>query len=560
MNKYAHLLRAVALAALATGCGQAAAATYHVDCSANGPEAGLENPVRSLEALNQIQFAPGSRILFKRGSTCYGTFKPAAGSSGRPGAPIVVDAYGPADLPRPVIAAGCTQSRRDPDQSYTETGKPPSGVSPYRSLCTADDGPARRAALHLFNVEQWEINSLELTNDGLAEGPRVGLLVQLEDFGTGTHYRINDVYVHHVRGYLKDAKGQLAYKQTGGVLFDITRNTGPGGQPKQSKFDDVLIENSEVYHVDAIGISNRSAWMCRVNGAPCGDYLKAGETPAAHAGLAERTPIDFYPSTRLVIRNNKIHDIGGDGIIVRTATAPLVESNLLYDVWMRAPGNSAGAWAINTDDALFQYNEVHGVRMRENMADGMAFDADLGTWGTVVRNNYSHDNQGGLMLYCGCGADGMGNWAKAAGALVENNLSVNDSHRIVLISGAEGGVVKGNLIVTNKPGLDVMLVEAHRNQWKDEVAFIGNVVLRADGAGKMVRISQRSGSVKDLSWSGNTFAGYPGAPDFADVDFKPGTQANRTTPASAQDAAAAIARWFAASGFAAKRYRSAPRP
>lgn len=255
MNKYAKSLRALALAVLATGAGQAAAATtYHVDCSAGGPEAGLDNPVRSLEQLNQIHFAPGARILFKRGTVCHGTFKPMAGSSGRPGAPIVVDAYGPAGLPRPAIAAGCVASRRDPDQSYTEAGKPPTGISPYRSLCTADDGPARRAALHLLNVEQWEINSLDLSNDGLGEGPRVGLLVQLEDFGTGTHYRVNDVYVHHVHGFSQDVKGPVMYKQTGGILFDITRGAAKEGR-KPTRFDDVLVENSEVYHVDAIGIS-----------------------------------------------------------------------------------------------------------------------------------------------------------------------------------------------------------------------------------------------------------------------------------------------------------------
>lgn len=299
--------------------------------------------------------------------------------------------------------------------------------------------------------------------------------------------------------------------------------------------------------------------MCRVNGAPCGDYLKEGEKPAAQAGLAERTSIDFLPSTRLVIRNNKIHDIGGDGIIVRTATAPLVESNLIYEVWMRVAGNSAGAWAINTDDALFQYNEVYGVRKRGSMADGMAFDADLGTWGTVVRNNYSHDNEGGLMLFCGCGADGMGNWGKAAGALVENNLSVNDGHRIVFIVGAEAGVVKDNLIVTRKPGLDVAVIEsAHEN--KNEVAFSGNVILREDGAGKLARMAERAGSLKDISWSGNSFAGYAGAPGFAGAPYKPGAQPNRAAPAGGQDSAAAIERWFAATDFAAKRYKPGPLP
>ena len=43
--------------------------------------------------------------------TCFGSFKPAAGSSGAPGAPIVVDAYGEKRAARPVIAAGVPPRR-----------------------------------------------------------------------------------------------------------------------------------------------------------------------------------------------------------------------------------------------------------------------------------------------------------------------------------------------------------------------------------------------------------------------------------------------------------------
>uniref|UniRef100_UPI0025B7CDB8 AMIN domain-containing protein n=1 Tax=Aquabacterium sp. TaxID=1872578 RepID=UPI0025B7CDB8 len=68
-----------------------------------------------------------------------------------------------------------------------------------------------------------DIEGLELTNDGLEDGPRVGLLVQLEDFGTGHHYHVRDLYVHHVRGMPKDDQG-LVYKETGGILFNITRS------------------------------------------------------------------------------------------------------------------------------------------------------------------------------------------------------------------------------------------------------------------------------------------------------------------------------------------------
>ena len=564
MNLKSILRIGCAAVAWLTVASGALGATYHVDCGAVGENSaqgtGTElNPIRTLEQLNQVQLAPGARVLFKRGSVCYGTFRPAAGSSGAPGAPIVVDAYGPEALPRPVIAAGCRKSRSDPAQASTESAKTAGGISPYHSLCTYDNGPAVRAAIHLFNVQQWEINSLELSNDGLSDGPRVGLLVQLENFGTGSHYRINNLYVHHVRGFSNDTKGPVMFKETGGILFNITRGTDRSAVPVKTRFDDVLIENSEIYHVDAIGISNRSSWMCRTNGAPCADYLLPGETPAMLADPAVRAGIAYYASTRFVIRNNKIHDIGGDGIIVRTASAPRVESNLIYEGWMRVAGDSAGAWAINTDDALFQYNEVHGMRKRDKMGDGMAFDADLGTWNTVVRDNYSHDNEGGLMLFCGCGSDSMGNQGKAIGALVENNLSLNDGSRIITINGAEQGVVRGNLVVTNKPGLDVALIESNRYPGKNEVAFEGNQLIDAAGTGRLARLSHRPGSLADVRLSGNTMAGYSPEMEFAGEKLVQGPQSNTFNAAGPQDIERAVARWFAGSAFSKNRYRSGSR-
>lgn len=47
--------------------------------------------------------------------------------------------------------------------------------------------------------------------------------------------------------------------------------------------------------------------------------------------------------------------------------------------------------------------------------------------------NYSHDNEGGFMLFCACGDDGLGDPAQASGTLVEHNLSLNDGRRSQLV-------------------------------------------------------------------------------------------------------------------------------
>lgn len=536
---------AVATTATTTTTSSATATTLYVDCAApgSGGDGSRAAPFNNLDALNAQVLQPGSRIRFKRASVCYGSFRPAAGSSGRDGAPIVVDSYGARSLPRPVIAAGCRNSRADPRQQLTGAQRSAQGISPYVSLCHDGQAAERRAALHLFNVDHWEIRDLELTNDAAQEGGRVGLLVQLDNFGTGQHYRVDNVYVHHVRGYLQDRPAQaFAYKATGGILFEVTRQDEMPDQPgKPTRFADVLIENSEVYHVDGIGISNRSAWMCRAGGAPCGDY-----PPYKNHGIALRDQ-EFFPSTGLTIRNNRVHDIGGDGIIVRTATGPVVASNLVYDIWMRAPGNSAGVWAINTDDALFQYNEVYGVRLQagEKSADGMAFDADMGTRNTRIIANYSHDNAGGLVLFCACGQDGLGHQAMVTAALVENNLSLNDGRRAILVAGLDDALVRGNLIVSSAA---VALLEVHDYPTPDRLQLRENVVVNRSGAGYLLHERSKPAAGAAFSWQNNLVSGYGDVPG------------NLAVPLPAAKVAALLRQWQTSSGFRQHAYRQHVRP
>lgn len=550
------LLLAASVGAKAAPVSQAGAVTVHVDCSADA--AATPGTVTSLDALNAMAFAPGARILFKRGVTCHGSFAPRAGSSGKPGAPIVVAAYGDEAAGRPVIAAGCREATPDPDQSRTEAAKTARGISPYHSLCRSDDGTVNRAAIQLTNVEYWEIEGLELSNDGLKEGPRVGLLVQLEDFGTGSHYRVRDVYVHHVRGYLQDVPGsQYAYKETGGILFNITRNDEhPGSKQRPTRFDDVIVENSEIYNVGAIGLSNRSAWMCRVGGAPCGDYPPYKGNKAYLEDAATGASGEFFPSTGIVFRNNRLHDIGGDGIVVRTAVQPRIESNLLFDLWMRTPGNSAGAWAINTDAALFQYNEVHHVRWQgKDPGDGMAFDADLGTRDTHIVANYSHDNEGGFVLFCGCGEDGIGHPAQASGTLVENNLSVNDGRRIIMFAGSASALVRHNLVINTARGLAAPAAENSGMGSMNAAEIRDNIFFHSAGKGALFRALKPEVRHADIHWSANRFYGYGATREFNGPQFFQGDAPNQILPEGAADPVALERAWFTSTGFDAKRYR-----
>ncbi|MEV5613032.1 carbohydrate binding domain-containing protein [Streptomyces sp. NPDC052225] len=370
---------ALALTGLAGPASARASGTdTYVDCSAtaagNGSSAA---PFNSLAAVNAVDFGPGDRVLFKRGATCRGQFAPHG--SGAAGTPVRVAPYGTGSA-RPVIAGG----------------------------------GAVYAGIHLLNVEQWEIRGLEVTNQGATDAERNGILVELADHGTGTHYVLDDVYVHDVNG------GDT--KNSNGIQFRVSGTTTP------TRFDDVLVQNSEIRKVDREGLTTMSSWNCRtIYGCSSGPAWTA--------------------NTNVVFRGNEIHDIGGDGMVVRVTRDALVEHNEGYDIWMRSAGNNAGFWTINSDRTVFQYNEVHHVR-RPGLNDGMAFDADFGTRGAIFQYNYTHDNEGGFLLLCGA----CGSGANTAGTVARHNVSVNDGSRILYAVGDAGAHLYNNVFALPQGG------------------------------------------------------------------------------------------------------------
>ncbi|MGW4652237.1 right-handed parallel beta-helix repeat-containing protein, partial [Kitasatospora sp. NPDC004289] len=136
MNPHAILGRLVpallAAAALAVPAAPPAAATsgaHYLDCSAGSNGTGTESsPWNSLAAANAHLFGPGDQLLLKRGATCLGTLKPQG--SGTANSPITLAGYGPSTA-RPVVRGDATS--------------------------------AEKAAVHLYNVEQWELRELEIT-------------------------------------------------------------------------------------------------------------------------------------------------------------------------------------------------------------------------------------------------------------------------------------------------------------------------------------------------------------------------------------------------------------
>ena len=405
--------------------------TYYVDSArGNDQRDGTtpENAWRTLDRANGVLFAAGDKLLLKAGSQFSGQLAPWG--SGKGGAPIVIDQYGDGGKPR------------------------------------IDAGGRFPEALLLENQEYWEVNNLELTNQGwLRRGFRYGARVAAWDFGTMRHIHLKNLFIHDVNATVRKRRSEGH-----GILWES------GGKKKPSRFDDLLIEDCHLLRTDRNGI--------------CGS-----------SGNSDRQ--NWFPSLHVVIRRNLLEDIGGDGIKPFGCDGVLVEHNRLDGSSRRAPDYSAGIWPWSCDNAVFQFNEVSGVH---GTRDGQAFDSDGNCRNAVYQYNYSHDNDGGFMLICDDGGwtapESVGN----VHTVVRYNISQNDGARTFHLTGPVKDVWIYNNVCFVGPGLDIPLfLFTDYRGWADGV-HVANNIFYAAGTG-------RYGQGVSRHWNGS----YESAPGFGEA-------------------------------------------
>lgn len=329
-------------------------------------------------------------------------------------------------------------------------------------------------ALRIYNVQFVEVRNLEITNQGAATAVRRGVHIFLDNFGTARHIVVADLYIH-------DVNGSNQRKDTGGITFRTTGNQTP------SRFDGLMIERNIIWKVDRSAISAQSY----------------------HANRRH-----WFPSLNVIIRDNFVDDIGGDGIVPWATDGVLVEHNIARNCNRRARSYNAGIWPWSTDNSLFQLNEASFTRTTQ---DGQGFDSDYNSRNTRLQYNYSHDNEGGFLLICSPvkrnQEDNVGN----TGTVVRYNISRNDRARIFHLSGADNTTVQDNAVYVGA-GLDVqMLLVSEWNGWSTGAAFRGNTFY-VDGVARYGHAVKRSedgtytmepgwGGAKDIVVEGNHYTG-----------------------------------------------------
>jgi hypothetical protein len=296
-------------------------------------------------------------------------------------------------------------------------------------------------AVLLKNQEYWEIRNLEVTNTGASSALRRGVHVAAENCGDLHHIYLQNLAVHDVNGSFKEkANGAIHYTSVGDI--------------KPSRFIDLRIGNNRIWHVDRSGIFGWSTHWTRAK---------------------------WYPSLGVIIRNNTLDDIGGDGIVNVATDGAIVEYNVVSHASQRSQDYNDGIWPFSADNTIVQYNEVYGMRGQH---DAEGFDSDWNSRNTIIQYNYSHDNEGGFLLICSEGSQSPKDSAGNVGTIVRYNVSQNDGHRAIKLSGpVKNTLIYNNTIYVGKYDASDLILHTDWTGWASDT-YIYNNIFYVEGKGQ----------------------------------------------------------------------------
>jgi hypothetical protein len=307
-------------------------------------------------------------------------------------------------------------------------------------------GEGGLATVLLADVSFWTLQDIEVTNNGREEGKRTGILLEATKSGeTIRGITIEHVHVYNVRGLTGEDNSA---KDTGGIgIFAPTLDS-------PARFDGVLIKGCTIEHVDNVGI-----WL---NTYPSLNPMDPRWTTARNEHIH--------------ITRNRISDTGRNAIIVRQALGPVIDGNTVTHASSRHHGNAI--FTRSTLDAIIRGNEV-SFTGAEPSGENAAFDADIDSFHTIIEDNWSHDNQGGLFSLCNNPSDDSN---VTYDTEVRFNVSENDGIRAFGFSGGVTHTTIYNNTVLIGTGHKEAIVEARpfsqsKPRFADGAVFFNNVVI-----------------------------------------------------------------------------------
>lgn len=308
-------------------------------------------------------------------------------------------------------------------------------------------------AVKIYNAQYVQLNDLAVINTGKERlAGRTGVKVEINNFGNAHSIVLNNLEISDVNGSL--------VKQEGGGSGILIINEG---KEKISVFKDLIIENCIIRRCSRNAIIFGSGYAGREN---------------------------WNPSTGLIVRNNLIEEVPGDGIVPIGYDGALIEYNVMRNCPDLLPDTeaAAGIWPWSCDNTLVQFNEVSDHKAPW---DAQGFDSDWNCKNTIIQYNYSHDNEGGFALICNDGYSKGGFNGGNKNTIIRYNLSINDGIRqkltrsgifsptIHVAGPTENTTIENNIFYVNKkPAEKVDRAIVKLDSWggfADKTAFKNNI-------------------------------------------------------------------------------------
>lgn len=409
--------------------------TYYVD-SKTGSDAnnGLtpESPFQTLDKVSAMSKEPATKVLFKSGAVFKGSLT-LKDLKGTPAKPFIVDIYGGSERAR-FEGGGGEQVVLIQD-----------GNIRFRNIFITNKTGKR--GMYIRAIEAGAIKNIEVTSCRFEE---------INWAGDADFVGVSPTSLD-VRAICSDGNYNKSF---GGVVIEtVAKEAGPGW------YEDMFITNNEFYQVSRTGIMFINRWGSRTGaGEGYNEYIDDEH--------------NWYPNTNVVVQGNRLHYIGGDGIVLGGADNSFLDHNVCYyaNFLGRTGQASVGIWPYSSRNTVVQYNESAYTQWCNGSSDGEGLDVDIACKNTIVQYNYVHHNVGGGILLC-------------------NNETENH----------EGTIVRNNIFLLNGGAQKGALASISTNVGRTEI--YNNIVI-TDNKNKRVLFSDdwgKKGKSHDITFRNNIF-------------------------------------------------------
>ncbi len=393
--------------------------TYYMD-SQSGDDTHTGNSPKqawkTLKRLNQETFKPGTKILFKAGTSYDGQFEPKG--SGSEKAPIIVDQYGEGEKP-----------------------------------ALHGHGEKQHTVL-LEGIEYWEVNNLEITNKGDTLDPgRNGLIVYAWDMGDVNHIYLKNLTIHDVNGSCIKNEG------AGSGIFWVN-----GSDITPTRFVDLRIEDCHIYRCQRNGITcqanfMRDVWFPSLDVVIRGNLIEEVPGDAIVPIGCDGALIEYN-----TVRNSpdllRIEDAAA-GIWPWSCDNTVIQYNEVSGQHAKWDGQAFDS-DYNCRNTVIQYNFSHdnmgGFVMVCNEGNTLGEPYNIGTENTIIRHNISIN-------------DGIRPYQTRPGWFAPS---------IHISGPAKNTTIEGNILVvlkkaTNEMDRSIVTMDNWGGPWPENTQFINNV-------------------------------------------------------------------------------------